>query len=773
MRSKAVLLTICAVVFFSCVPACFADNPIVQTLYTSDPAPLVHDGVLYVYTGHDEPGSTYYTMNDWRLYSTTDMVNWTDHGAIFAPTEFSWAKPGDAWAAQCVERNGKFYFYVTATHKTLNRPVIGVAVADSPKGPFVDPLGRPLIAHAWGDIDPTVFVDDDGQAYLYWGNPNLWYVKLNEDMISYDRTVGIVRVPLTEEGFGKRYGDPNRATLYEEGPWLYKRNGLYYLIYAASGIPENIAYSTSDSPTGPWTFRGIIMPTEGRSFTNHPGVVDYRGRTYFFYHNGALPGGGGFTRSVCVEEFEFEEDGTFPTIRMSREGPAAIANLDPYIRTEAETIAWSSGVQTEPCTQGGMNVCDLQDGDYIKVKNVDFGDKGAAAFSARVASGSNGGIIELRLDSLHGEVIGTLPVSYTGGWDLWTTKTAAVTGATGVHDLFLIFRGDEAELFKFDYWQFEPVRNEPELLAISASIDQYKIDKVAGRNTASIKVMAVYADGTSRDVTAEAVMVTGQDGIVEIHEGTVTGVGLGEAVIDISYSGKSDQLHVVVRDLESELTVKRLTLYQEAFDLYVGTRASFTVTAEYLDGRVEDVTSVATYTNQDPKVASVRNGAIVARSAGTTNVTISFKGKMGEAAVVHVPITVANRNPYARNEAEFMSSQSGVQTEDCSEGGSNVGYIENGDWIMFRGVEFARGAAAFSARVSSATSGGTIEIRLDSLTGPLVGSLTVRNTGGWQTWVTRSTSVDGITGVHDLYLRFVGGSGYLLNINWWQFEPAE
>jgi len=302
MKHKAVLLTL-LILLLTCTPICFADNPIVQTIYTSDPAPMVYDGILYVYTGHDEPGSTYYTMYDWRCFSTTDMVNWTDHGAIFDPTQFKWAKPGDAWAAQCIERNGKFYFYVTATHKTLNRPVIGVAVSDSPTGPFVDPLGYPLIANAWGDIDPTVFIDDDGQAYLYWGNPNLWYVKLNEDMISYDKTVGIVKVPLTEEGFGKRYGDPDRATLYEEGPWLYKRNDTYYLIYAASGIPENIAYSTSDSPTGPWTFRGIIMPTEGRSFTNHPGVVDYKGKTYFFYHNGALPGGSGFTRSVCVEEF--------------------------------------------------------------------------------------------------------------------------------------------------------------------------------------------------------------------------------------------------------------------------------------------------------------------------------------------------------------------------------------------------------------------------------------------------------------------------------------
>ena len=210
-------------------------------------------------------------------------------------------------------------------------------------------------------------------------------------MISYDQEVGIVQVELTPEGFGLREGgDPKRPTLYEEGPWFYKRNGLYYMVYAASGIPENIAYSTSPSPTGPWTFRGIIMPTQGTSFTNHPGICDFKGRSYFFYHNGALPGGGGFTRSVCVEEFTYNPDGTFPTINMTTEGVAPVDNLDPYVRNEAETIAWSYGVRTEPCSQGGMNVCNIDDGDYIKVRSVDFGDQGAISFAASVSSVSAG-----------------------------------------------------------------------------------------------------------------------------------------------------------------------------------------------------------------------------------------------------------------------------------------------------------------------------------------------------------------------------------------------
>ena len=201
-----------------------AQNPIIQTNYTADPAPMVYNDKVYLYTTHDEDNSTWFTMNDWRLYTTSDMVNWTDHGAVLSYTDFSWAK-GDAWAPQCIERDGKFYMYVPMISNINNRGAIGVAVADSPYGPFYDPLGKPLVQSEWGDIDPTVFIDDDGQAYLYWGNPNLYYVKLNEDMISYSGD--IVRVPLVAESFGKREGDAQRATLYEEGPWLYKRESRW------------------------------------------------------------------------------------------------------------------------------------------------------------------------------------------------------------------------------------------------------------------------------------------------------------------------------------------------------------------------------------------------------------------------------------------------------------------------------------------------------------------------------------------------------------------
>jgi hypothetical protein len=425
-----------------------ADNPIVQTIYTADPAPLVHNGRVYLYTGHDEDGSTWFTMKEWRVWSSDDMVNWTDHGSPLNIDTFSWARQ-DAWAGQAIERNGKFYWYVPVINDATGRPSIGVAVADSPTGPFRDALGRPLIRDA--EIDPSVFIDTDGQAYLYYGNPNLWYVKLNADMTSYSGSP--TRIPLTTQGFGTRPGSTERPTLYEEGPWVYKRNGLYYNVYAAQCCSEHIAYSTAPTPTGPWTYRGTVMPAQGSSFTNHPGVIDYKGGSYFFYHNGALPGGGGFTRSVAVEKFTYNADGTIPLINMTTAGAPQVGVLNPYVRQEAETIAWETGVETERSSEGGMNVGWIENGDWIKVKGAAFGT-GARSFSARVASATSGGTIELRIDSPNGAVIGRCTVSGTGGWQNWSNVSCPVSGATGTHDLYLRFTGGSGYLFNVNHWQF-------------------------------------------------------------------------------------------------------------------------------------------------------------------------------------------------------------------------------------------------------------------------------------------------------------------------------
>ncbi|HZL21477.1 MAG TPA: family 43 glycosylhydrolase, partial [Polyangia bacterium] len=468
-RPVAAALALCAVI----LPAAGsrADNPIVQTNYTSDPAPMVSDGQIYLITTHDEnvagqPCSAVagYTLCRWLAYSSADMVNWTDHGTIANWSTFSWASTA-AWAPQAIPRNGKFYLYVPLSNKS-GATVIGVGVSNSPIGPYQDAIGQPLVTggcpNETGDIDPTVFIDDDGQAYLYFGRSVPGYVKLNTDMISYS---GGVQCPSdSSQAFGPVPSAGGFPSQYEEGPWIMKHGTTYYLAYAANNIPEDISYSKATSATGPFTYGGTIMKASGASFTNHTGIIDFNGHSYFFYHDGALQKGGsvpsngdGYHRSVCLEEFKYNSDGSFPTIAQTTTGPQAIANLNPFVQTEAETIAWESGVQTEVTsdTGGGMDVTAIDNGDYIKIRSVAFGT-GATSFDARVASSTSGGNIELHLDSLTGTQIGTCAVSGTGGAQTWTTKSCSVTGTTGVHDLFLKFTGSgSSNLFNFNWWRFE------------------------------------------------------------------------------------------------------------------------------------------------------------------------------------------------------------------------------------------------------------------------------------------------------------------------------
>lgn len=426
-----------AVLLFSGFSYGFSQNPVIQTKYTADPAPMVYNDTLFLYVDHDENDSIgFFNMKNWLLYKTTDMVNWTDCGEVASLKTFDkWANQNNgAWALQCIPRNGKFYMYCP-----VHQSGIGVAVANSPYGPFKDPLGKPLIDRK--DIDPSVFIDDDNQAYLYWGNPRPNYVKLNEDMISYS---------------GEINSWTTRLERYIEGPWLTKRNGMYYLLYAASRIPENLAYATSDSPMGPWKYRDIIMPSQGTSFTNHCGVADFKGNSYLFYHNGALPGGGGYKRSVCVEQFTYNADGTIPTINMTTEGVTKpIKNLNPYKRVEAETMAFEKGVDTYRDSKTGMFVDNISNGDYIKLRCVDFGKKGASSFIASVAANAGGAKIEVHIDAQDGAIVSELPIKSTEG--KWGKVKASVKGCKGVHDIYFVFKGDTANknLFKFDFWQMK------------------------------------------------------------------------------------------------------------------------------------------------------------------------------------------------------------------------------------------------------------------------------------------------------------------------------
>lgn len=289
------------------------NNPIITNKFTADAAAIVHNDRVYLYAGHDDPtsGQNFYSMHEWLVYSSSDMVNWKEHPVPLKPTDFNWAS-GEAWASQVIERNGKFYWYVTVEHDDSHPgKAIGVAVADNPIGPFKDAIGKALITNdmtthstiSWDDIDPTVWIDDDGQAYMFWGNTVCKYVKLKDNMIELDGPIMTIDLPK-----------------FTEAPYIHKKGDWYYLSYAYQ-FPEKIAYAMSKSINGPWEFKGILNEVAGNSNTNHQAILEFKGKDYFIYHNGSIPtDGGSFRRSVCVDRLYYNEDGTMKRVVMTTEG---------------------------------------------------------------------------------------------------------------------------------------------------------------------------------------------------------------------------------------------------------------------------------------------------------------------------------------------------------------------------------------------------------------------------------------------------------------------
>lgn len=284
-------------------------NPIITDKYTADPAALVKNDTLWLFAGHDSTGGQKgYKMKDWLVYSTTDLKNWIEYPVPLKITDLSWAKSGDAYAGQVIERKGKYYWYIST-----NWSGIGVAVANRPEGPYKDALGKPLLTnkdcfastHSWACIDPAVFIDDDRQGWLFWGNRECYYAKLKENMIEIDGEIKKIDF----DGFR-----------FTEAPWISKRGEWYYLSYA-TGFPEKIAYAMSRNINGPWEYKGVLNEVAGNSNTNHQAILEYKGQWYFIYHNGSIQtDGGSFSRSVCIDRLFYNEDGTIKRIIMTSEG---------------------------------------------------------------------------------------------------------------------------------------------------------------------------------------------------------------------------------------------------------------------------------------------------------------------------------------------------------------------------------------------------------------------------------------------------------------------
>jgi len=288
-------------------------NPVIKHKFTADPTVLVYQDRVYLYTGHDEApvGTEAYVMRDWLCFSSSDLISWQEHPSPLKATDFSWAN-GKAYASNVVTRNGKFFWYVAVNHATVTGSAIGVAEAKTPEGPFSDSRGSALVTldmlpptqNKKANLDPSVLIDDDGRAYIFWGNGQCHYAELKENMIEL---AGPIR-PLDLPGF-------------EEGAHVHKHDGWYYLSYGYQK-PEKVAYAMSRNINGPWEFKGILNEIAGNCETNRPAILNYRGKSYFFYHNGALKNGGSHRRSVCIDSLFYNPDGTMKRVIMTSEGVA-------------------------------------------------------------------------------------------------------------------------------------------------------------------------------------------------------------------------------------------------------------------------------------------------------------------------------------------------------------------------------------------------------------------------------------------------------------------
>jgi len=349
----------------------YADNPIVRHIFTADPAPLVYNDTFYIFTGHDEgiKNTSGWILKGWHVLSSVDMVNWTDHGDVLSVKDITWLNSNQAWAAQCVYRNGKFYFYICDSGE------IGVAVADNILGPYKDALGKPLISNATngacpGDdnIDPSVFIDDDGQAYIYWGTDGVArQAKLKSSMTEIDGSITV----------------PQGITKFFEASWVHKFDKTYYYSYAAynssgKSWPSNIDYATSSGPLGPWTYKGTLNGYAGTG-TNHSGIMRFKDVWYYVYATDYLSDGTPWQRSVQIDYLYYSADGTMKKIVQTAAG--VNSTCDPpfaenvYYKIKAEhsgklaNVAASSKAPDAAIKQTTDNGNYSQHWKFVKVEN--------------------------------------------------------------------------------------------------------------------------------------------------------------------------------------------------------------------------------------------------------------------------------------------------------------------------------------------------------------------------------------------------------------------
>ncbi|MGC4861038.1 AbfB domain-containing protein [Micromonospora sp. DT41] len=421
-----------------------AANPIVPR-FAGDPSMLVANNRVYIYATDDQGNSgTYWDSNAWRVYSSSNLVDWTDHGAPFSVSGFSWATQY-AWAPSAVQRNGYYYLYLP-----VDRTKIGVARSTSPTGGFSDPRGSSLVERGrdanTGEepIDPAAFVDDNGQAYLYFGGARApKVVRLNADMIS--TSGGVQNLTITGTG---------SSTAFGEAGFVHKRNGVYYFSYS-TGWPGQIAYATASNPLGPFTYRGILLDYTNNN-TNHHSIAEYNGRWYIAYHRNGLPGSNDFRRSLAMDYLNYNSDGTIARVTQTSVGvgtPTLPVNrlqsynfADRYVRHASYDARIDANVS--PAADGQWRIvpglANASSG-YVSFESVNFPGYYLRHFDYDFSLARNEGTAQFAADATFRRVAGladsgavsfqsyNFPDRYIRHWE-YLLRLDQITNATGRAD---------------------------------------------------------------------------------------------------------------------------------------------------------------------------------------------------------------------------------------------------------------------------------------------------------------------------------------------------
>ena len=415
------------------VSVALATNPFITDQFTADPTARVFEGKVYVYASHDihePPGYTgrknWFVMEDYHVFSSENLNDWTDHGVILTQKDVPWAD-GNAyamWAPDCVYKDGKYYFYFPAKDKNGGRR-IGVAIGDTPIGPFKP---QPDYMQGVSGIDPDVFIDKDGSAYMSWSrNDALVMAKLKPDMLEIDGDI-IALDYLPKKGL-------------HEGPFMLERKGVYYLTYphVANKI-ERLEYATSSSPLGPFEWAGVILDeSESGCWTVHHSIVEFKGQWYLFYHDRDLSPSFDKRRSIRADKLFFDADGTIRKVVPTLRGVGIVSadreiHIDRY--SQAQDVAISFLDDANP--HAGWKTTFTGSHSSVRFNEVDFGRGGRMGIEARVKA-AGAGTLEIRLDQADGPVLGRVQVGPGADWTV--EKSAAKKIPRGVHDLVVTQAG--------------------------------------------------------------------------------------------------------------------------------------------------------------------------------------------------------------------------------------------------------------------------------------------------------------------------------------------